>query len=864
MYRNCYYDSRTSIITEWTWNADGDRITLETPFQPFLMVETELESNIKSVYGTNLKMKSFKNGYERTRFIDDYDGRVFFSVRPEQQYLIGKYRNAKDENWMKNDLRIFTFDIECPARDEFPDPELARHEIDVMTIHDSLTNIYHVWGNKPYDESNITTVMKSLGGNIDIINEDQIRYYEIADEKTRLVNMVDFWEKNCPDILTGWNSEGFDVPYLINRIKLVCKGTHYKRLSPVNKVTTREYIDKFKNPRIGYKLHGISSLDYMLVFQSLTFSEKESWKLDAIASEVLGCGKLELDGVSLYDLARSDWDKYTNYNIIDVAILVNIDKKQDYFTLIRNLVYAGYGNPADALGKVIVLSGAIYARGMDERTLPETKPLGDSVKFEGGYVKEPDAGIYEGIASFDATSLYPSLAMTMNMSHETIVGEVVSRSDGYTFLRINGESYKKADADLMPFLIKNKLCLSKADVIFSQHKEGLIKKVIKSFFDKKQKNSALAKKAKADGDEELAKRYASLTLVAKVFVNSIYGILSTAKSPMYDLRIARSITLSGQAMIKKTASIVDDYASSIGVDIGKGGLTIAGDTDSIMVGVYKIANHFDSKMVKDGEATEFGIALCDQILTPVINKNIDKWARENIGSIDPWLSFEREKIASACFYKKKQYSYFVFNNEGFVVPHGKRMTFTGLKPNRSEYSEFVKDMMRETYRIPLVKYFSGKAECEKELKDKVQTYKGIFISTELANIAKRQRANNIRKFEDGFVSRYKAGLHCPAQVSVSIIHNRLIKDLGLGNKYTEIQSGDKIMWVYVKPNKYKVTGCALSGGVLPPEFGLEADLDMMFNKLYMPVATQVFGLLGFRMPNMHYEEAADLDDLLRL
>lgn len=862
MWRNCYYDPKFSTIHEFTWNEKGERVTLTSPFRPFLLVETESKSNFKSVYGTNLEMKSFDNSYQRYKFVEREEGRLFFNLSPEQQYLIGKYRKAERSDFNKHEIRTFMLDIEAPAKFEFPAPEHAKYEIDLMTIHDSLTDTYHVWGKRPFDMTSMGDAFKQLGGSIEAATEDNVKYYEIEDEAERLEHMVSFWEENCPDVYSGWNIDGFDTPYLINRIKLKLGKNDFKRLSPVGSVTKREGFDKFGNPQIQYKIKGVSMMDYMDVFKTFTFNaERESWKLDDVASDILGCGKVDIGDISLYDLSRTEWDKYGVYNIVDVALLVSMDRQLKFIDIGRSTAYEGYSNIVDCLGKIVTITGSIAKYALDEQLIIETRKPQDNVSFEGGYVKTPEPMMRTNISTYDITSLYPTNMMVLGVSHETKVGAVRGYDDGYVFFEEYGEPKRKLEEEFKPYLKSKGYCISPADIIFDQNKDGIINKFVRTQFNNKSEFSRLSKEAKRNGDEAAAEEYARLGQITKIFLNSCYGVVSAAKSPLYDLDIARSITLTGQGVIKKAAELANNFAvENFGTTRD---IVIGGDTDSIFIDFTEVVENRNTTMFDDETLSPFGNKLC-KLYEKVLNNGVNDWMREDMLCVNPTYNFEREKAAaSALFFAKKQYAYYVLNNEGFDLPPEKRMKYTGLKVVRSEYSAMVKKFMGELYELVLSQYLKlGHDECRRAMSDLVKSHKEQFYNAPFFDISKRQKANNITKYENDFIDRYRHGLHCPAQVNACVCHNRLIEDLDLKGKYQQHQGGVKAMWVYTLPNKWGIKNCAGNDGKLPEEFGLEIDVDKMFEKLYLPVAHQIFEVVGWNFPNIYYDEMVDLDDLM--
>ena len=868
MWRYCHYDTSKSVIKEYTWNDEGERITLNTPFKPFLMLECEGDQKtpFQSIYGTSLYRKDFTNSYARWKFVDDYEGRLFFNLSPEQQYLIGKYRRVDRAKFTENPIRTFFLDIEAPSKKEFPKPEDANYEIDLLTIFDTLDGKYHMWGKRPYEATKLDEIMDKLidgdeNSSFLRVTKDDIVYNEIFDEVERMEHFLTFWEANTPDIYTGWNIDGFDTPYIINRIRKIIDPKAHLRLSPVGKVKIKDAFDDFGNPRIEYKIVGVNCMDYMQVFKVFTLNaEKPSWKLDDIATGELGCGKVEYEQGNLADLSEQDWETYSAYNIVDVALLVSLDKKRDFLNIGRRSAYEGFSNITDCLGKIVTITGSIAKSALDKGKVLETKKRSEPISFEGGYVTEPEKAIKTNIATYDITSLYPTIMMALGTSLETKIGKIIQHDGDYIMFELHNKMHRKHKDNFTDFLKENQYCISAADIIFDQKIDGVVNDFVRVQFNNKSNYKILEKQAIADGDEEKAKEYHNLGQITKIFLNSCYGVISATSSSLFDLDLARSITLTGQKVIKLAASLANEFsAKTFGCEED---IVIGGDTDSIFCDFTEIINIKGKSMFTDEGISEFGNTLC-KVFEIVLNDGVNDMARNELCCKNPTFNFEREKAAeTALFFGKKQYAYYVKNNEGRDLPESKRMKYTGLKVIKSEYSPLLKRFMNEVYRETLSKFLTlGSADCRKHINELVKSHKVEFYNATFFDVSKRSRANNFLKWEPMFESRYQHGLKCPVQVKSSVVYNRLVEDLDLRGKCVPISSGEKIMWAYTKPNQYGILACAGTDGRIPEEFGIEVDYDIQWEKLYLRVVYQLFETIGWVFPNLYHSEMVDLDDL---
>lgn len=900
MYRNIFYSSNKGEITEFHWDENGERVKTVSKFEPYLFVETDRKTKWQTIYGTYSEPKKFKNTWERHKYVDNEDNRIFYNLPPEQQYAINKYNSTPKEDFVKNPIRTFFLDIECPSPDEFPHASEAKYEINLLTIYDSLTKTYYMWGSKEWDHSNYKEKLKDFKGKFKM--PENIEYFHIEDEKKRLKHLLKWWSENCPDILSHWNGKSFDIPYLVNRMKILLGKNDFKKLSPINYVSNKDDFDKFGNPEIRVNIHAVNDMDYMDVFKTFTFNqEQESWSLDNIASKILECGKLEYDQGDLWKLSQEDWDTYAAYNLVDVALLVSLEEELEFLQVGRETAYEGFSNIVDCLGKTKTITGSIAASTLKEGLLLSTSKKQPKVKFEGGYVTEPEPSMRSNVVTYDIESLYPRNMLVLGTSLETKVGKIDGLKLSFTENYNSGKTVEFKDQDsLNSFLIDNKYSRSCCDIVFDQNKKGVINTFVQKQFDLKSLYGKLSKEARKNGNTVEEKKYERLRAITKIFLNSCYGVIANNTSALYDLDIARSITLTGQGVIKKAQEIANQLTSKkFGISDS---IIVGGDTDSLFITLEDVFKKIGIKPFdEDGKLQENAEKIVN-LYGDALNKFVNKWVVEDLFTINPAYKFEREKCASAAlFFAKKQYAYYVNNNEGFDLPPEKRMKYTGLKVIKSEYSPMVKKMMNELYHDSLANYEKlGNKATRDLLADIVKRHKKEFLSSEFIDASKRQKANGLTKFDiidkDGKVDLSKAypdrpkqfygdkkklwerkvraikedykkyplaiyPMRTPPQVKGCLNHNRLVEKLGLKSRYPLHSGGVKAMWVYLKPNKWGFDSMAGNNGILPPEFELEIDYEKQFDKLYMNVYEQLFDTIGWRKVNLNFEEAVDLFEM---
>lgn len=474
MYRSAYWDYKSKCIKLFTWNENGERIIVDRTFKPYLYIEDK-RGEYTSIFGTPLTKKEFDNPFDRSQFIKDSQiTRLFENFKASQQFLMDEYFGLQDsEDFAKNPLKICFFDIETEPlpNDEFPVPKDAKAPISLITVHDSLTDQYTTFGTRQFTGK--------------LPNELKCEYVYCRTEADLLEGFLQYLEKDHPDILSGWNTNFFDMEYTVNRITKVLGEHNLKRLSPIG--TFKVLIGKTKdNPPREYPKYitpGMLNVDYMDVYKKFKVKLQENYKLDFIGELECGRKKLEYEG-TIGEFQKRDWNTFVLYNIRDVELLVLIDKKTNYFKLFRYIGYMGLTNFEDALGVVAYVSGAIAlkARGHG-KILYTPERIVESGKNEGGYVSVKP-GLVKDLVTYDASSLYPSCCITNNISIETKVGRFEVLDDSEILLTLTSNKQYRLPVDKFnKFVEQNHLIKTPANVLFSQDKQGIYPEFMESVFN---------------------------------------------------------------------------------------------------------------------------------------------------------------------------------------------------------------------------------------------------------------------------------------------------------------------------------------------------------------------------------------------
>ena len=403
-YTNVQVAGDNLLVREYNM---GIREQYKLPYKPTLFVPTNKPSKHKTLDGKTVAPIKPGGIRETREWVKQYDGVEGFDVYGYQNYT---YCYISDEypgviEYDKNRLVIANLDIEVGSENGFPDPDKAEEELTAITF--KAKGKYFVLGRGDFDTSKMT---------------QNIEYVKCDDEYEMCRLFLDLWEGVAPDIMTGWNIQFFDIPYLYNRICKVMGEKDAKRLSPWRIVGERK-VTLMGRTLNTYDLPGISVLDYIELYKKFTYTNQESYRLDYICHVELGTGKLDYSEVeTLHQLYKTDFQKYIEYNIRDVELVDELEKKMKLIEMVIGLAYDAKVNINDVFSQVRMWDTLIFNHLRENNiVLPDKKSVSKNDKYAGAYVKEPQVGMHEWMMSFDLNSLYPHLIMQYNISPETLI-----------------------------------------------------------------------------------------------------------------------------------------------------------------------------------------------------------------------------------------------------------------------------------------------------------------------------------------------------------------------------------------------------------------------------------------------------------
>ena len=804
---------------------NGRKVKSSVPFKPVLHVTASKKGQPiewHALDGTPVEPIVFNDMSEATGFIKSYKDVPAFKIFGNTNYVI-QYLNEEfpgEIAWDRNVINVTSLDIECKSGDGFPEPELADQEITAITTKNNIDDTYHTFGCGDYD------VSKSL------MQTHAVRYVKCQDEKDLLYKFVSHMEATSPDVITGWNVEFFDIPYLVNRIAKVNSEATMKRLSPWGLVDTRETKSAFGQTVIKYELKGIAILDYMAIFKKFGYSygPQESYRLDHIANVVLGEKKLDFGELrDLNELHDNDYQKFIDYNIKDVELIDRMEDKLGLITLCLTMAYKGGVNYEQVLGTVAIWDALIYRDLASKNIAVPMNSESFKGAYPGGYVKEPQVGMHDWVCSFDLNSLYPSLIMQYNMSPETILlddepgvnvesvlaGQVQNTVPD-TALAVNGTRFSTKKLGVLPSIIQE---------IYTErvgHKQKQIKAeqelelcTVKSEVYALEKRIAIAK------NQQMA---------LKILLNSLYGAMGNKWFRYFDMRIAEGITLTGQATIRWAENTLNTYLNKT-LKTDKD-YVVAIDTDSVYVTLDELVKQF-----KPANPVDFLDKICSTALEDTLTKCYAE-LYDTLGGIQNHMVMGREVIADRGIWTaKKRYILNVHDNEG--VRYAKpKLKIMGIEAIKSSTPAICRQALKDIFKRII-------ETDEVTVQGDIANFKIAFKQASPEEVSFPRGVNNIAKWSDRDTI-YKKGT--PIHIRGAILHNNLVKDKKLSRKIEKITSGDKVKFTYlVKPNPIKENVIAFVD-YLPEQFKLEkyVDYNLQFEKTFLGAIEPVLDAVGWK------------------
>jgi DNA polymerase elongation subunit (family B) len=802
--------------------TDGKRTKLKIPYQPTLYEKSSKITDFTSLDGAYLqphKFDSMREGREYLRQFENVSGKTIYGQNRFEYAFIGEqHKNMID--WEFDKVSVAIVDIEVGSENGFPDPYQANEPVTAIALR-FLGGHMFVFGCGDYETKG---------------NE---RYMKCKDEYHLLKFFLKLWQEKCPDVLTGWNTKFFDVPYLVNRMRKVLGEEEAKKLSPWNIISERQAFVMNRKMTV-YDLVGVADLDYLELYKwySPNGKSQESYRLDAIAQFELGEGKISYEEYeNLHQLYRLNYQLFIEYNIKDVDLILKLEDKLKLIELALTLAYDTKTNYDDVFAQTRMWDALTYNNLMNQNIVVPPRIVKEkSEAFEGAFVKDPQVGLHNWVASFDLNSLYPHLMMQYNISPETLI-EPANYTPEMRDILSQGVSVDKLLKRQIDISSLKNATITPNGQFFRTDIQGFLPKMMEDMYEDRKKFKKMMIQAKKDYEDEKddskkyeiekrIARYNNLQLAKKVSLNSAYGALGSQYFRFYDLRMALGVTTAGQLSIRWIEAKINQYMNSL-LKTDKD-YVIASDTDSIYLRLDELVNKVygvegQVKLPKD-KVIQFMDKVCEEKIQPFIDKAYGELA-DYVHAYDQKMEMKREALADKGIWTaKKRYILNVYNNEGvqYSEPHMKVM---GLEMIKSSTPAPVREKMKQALQILL-------KGTETDMHTFIETFRNDFKKLNVEDIAFPRGINGLKEYGNK-TTIYSKGT--PIHVRGALLYNKYLEEKGLTKKYSLIQEGEKIKFTYLKtPNTFKENVVSFPGR-LPPEFGLQdcIDYNMQFDKTFL-------------------------------
>ena len=795
-------------------------------YKPYLFVDDK-DGNYKTVDKKPASKIMFNSISEAREFVSKYKDIQNFNYYGLEnfQYLYIYDNYSGDVQYDPSKMSVVSLDIECIADQGFPDIQLADKEITAITIRKNKLNLVFGCGEFVTDDPNT-------------------KYFRCKDEKELLYKFVDIWNRPFvkPDIITGWNIEFFDIPYLINRIRNICGEDLARNLSPWRMINEGKVHYKGKENQ-NFVLMGISTLDYYQLYRKFTFGNQESYKLDYIASVELGEKKIDYSEYgSLLELYKNNFQKFIEYNIHDVVLVDRLEEKLKFIEQVMALAYDAKVNFVDTLTTVRPWDVIIHNYLLDRKTVvPKLVIKDNNESLVGGFVKDPKVGMSEWVVSFDLNSLYPHLIMQYNISPEKFVKKVPMWHN-------TDELISKKPIDYEPgYIYSGNGCVYKND--YQGFLPALMEKMYNDRSEYKKKMIELKKKFEETKDAatgmQIAK-YHNMQMAKKIQLNSAYGALGNKYFRWFNFDLAESITKSGQLSIRWIEKRMNEFMNKM-LKTDNVDYVIASDTDSIYIEMKELVKRIDvNDDVKIVSAID---QFCEQKVQPYLDKCYQELA-DYMNVYQQKMFMKRETIANKGIWKaKKMYILNAWNVEG-VQYDSPKLKMQGIEAVRSSTPQVCREYIRKALEIIM-------NESEISLQNYISQIREEYKNLPFDDIAFPRGANNVDKYYDRNHIYVKG---TPIHIKASLLYNNLLKKYGLRN-LQPIMSGDKIKYCYLKlPNKIQDTVISNLDN-LPDELGLNQyiDYEKQFDKSFIEPLKSITSIIRW-----DYEKKLTLEDFFNV
>ena len=823
---------------------DGKRFKDRIEYHPTLYIPTKEETKFKTLQGEPVGEIQPGNMKECREFIAKYQDIDNFNVYGNDKFefsFIAEHFPEEHIDYDYSQIRIAYLDIETGSENGFPNVETANEEVTAITM--KIGKKVYVFGRGEF-----------------VTDREDVFYFRFDSERAMLQKFFEMWDKESPDIMTGWNIDTFDIPYLVNRAMRLFddRKNPYKLLSPWRKLREYKMFGLGGQELQTYEIYGVETLDYLAMYRKFTYINQESYRLDHIAFVELGERKLDYsEQGSLHLLYKNDYQKFIEYNIKDVELVEQLEDKMKLLEMIVSLAYLSKVNYSNTFGQVRMWDTLIYNNLLRKNiVIPPKTTSHKSSQFEGAYVKDPILGSHDWVVNFDLNSLYPHLIMQYNLSPETLITDELP-SD------LQEIKDARPGIDGLVDQVQNLDALKKYNLTYTPNNEfyrrdiyGFLPEMMQQIYDDRVKYKGMMIDAKkklqneTDASERfklknLISKYHNMQLNLKITLNSAFGAMGNQHFRYFDQRIAEAITTSGQLSIKWIEKEINRYLN--GLLKTDDDYVVAVDTDSVYITMDKLVQSvYGDKNVEKTKIIDFLDKVCSEQMEKIIDKSYQK-LKDYMNAFDQKMVMKRENIADrAVWTAKKRYIMNVYDSEG-VRYKEPQLKIMGIEAIRSSTPSACKQKMKDIFKIIM----NG---TEDDAIQYIDEFREEFKTLSAEDIFFPRSVRGMKKYHDA-AHLYIKGT--PIHVKGALLYNKLLKDHKLLGDYPVIKDGEKIKFAYLKKQNTVGGEVIAIPNQLPSEFELQdyIDYDKQFSKSFIEPMSSVMNAVGWQT-----EKVSTLED----
>jgi len=776
---------------------DGEKFIERSNFQPVIYTSSVLQDSMRDLYGNCVKptpvdsVKKYVQEHEHEFYAGD--------VQENLQYIREKYIGDITDI---PEIPTACIDIEIETLSGKPDIEKAENKVTAISIYEPNTDT------------------KTLFAYGDTKQEHDFDYIQCKNEYELLTSFWRYLSKSI--ILTGWNINRFDIPYLIKRSEKL--HVDLKTLLPLAKYSEKYITERTQIKKVlTYNIPGYAIYDYYDLFKKYNFDSQHSFKLNDIAKKYLGKKKVEYTTKyqNLDVLYREDFDMYIDYNMKDSTLIWDLEKKFGYIKIALTVSYMCKINIDDVLGTIKPWDAMLYNKFMDIGIVPPRMKDSEGKKFEGAYIKKPISGKHKWIITEDLASLYPNILISMRVTPYSILKDTIDASV---------ESLLDKGSDI-EFLTRNNLCLSACGNLFKRQDDPICNEVEKIYNARVEfKNLASSEK-----DPIKKKKYKEFVQSYKILINAFYGAMGNQYFRYYNRDVARSISITGQYIIRQIGNDIDKKINTL-LKTDNKEYVMYSDTDSVFVSLDDFITQYEKtkrKLTKE-EKINLCLKIEKDIVKPTIDTSINLIAK-TLNAYKNNLSMKFEKLAdNVIMVMKKSYIMRVLYNDGEMYETPQLM-YKGIKLIKSTtplvIQEDIDDIINKLFNI----------DSENEFKDIMDSFKDKYKTVSIEDLAIYTSLNDINKYKpsisEGSIN-WKKGT--PIHVRAAWVYNLAVLSLNLTNKYELLKDCSKVRYFFLKlPNIYQSNVIGLpEGQSIPKEFNVDSIID--YNTQIQKIFTSSF------------------------